>query len=81
MKYLILILLLLGIFWYYKKKRVKAKLEQRRLQMEMRACFSCGIFFPQNQGKILKKGSQEFFFCSDKCVEEYVLKEEERTCS
>ncbi len=81
MKYLILILLLLGVFWYYKKKRFKAKQEQKSRQMEMCACLSCGIFFPQNQGKILKKGSQELFFCSDKCLKKYLLKEGERTCS
>jgi hypothetical protein len=81
MKYLLLILLFLGVFWYYKKKRIKARRERERLQMEMQACFSCGVFLPLSQGQRLKKGSQEIFFCSEKCLKDYLLKEEEKICS
>lgn len=79
MKYLILILFFLGVFGIIKSG---LKLNRSKEVAKWRCVLVCPVeFFPQNQGKILKKGSQELFFCSDKCLKEYLLKEGERTCS
>lgn len=79
MKYLLLILAFLVIFWYYKKKRVKEKTAKRALEMEMRACKNCGVYFSVPGDKDPRKSeNRDLQFCSEKCYREYLEKSGKR---
>ncbi len=78
MKLLIILLLIFFLFWYYRKKIQVLKSEKQKekaLKLEMRACESCGVFFPATEGYKIKREDKEINFCSEKCFKEFLLRE------
>ncbi|MFN4197008.1 MAG: hypothetical protein ACK4FM_03260 [Caldimicrobium sp.] len=79
MKYLLLMLAIFVIFWYYKKSRSKKKITKRALEMEMRACKNCGVYFSLPEDKSPGElENRDLQFCSEKCYREYLEKSGER---
>lgn len=76
MKYLILALLFFLIFWYYKKRRLSPKPKRGSLEVEMRPCSLCGVYFASSEGHSLEEGSKVLHFCSEKCLKEYQEKKQ-----
>lgn len=76
MKYLVLALLFFLLFWYYKKGRLSSKPKRGPLEVEMRPCSLCGVYFVFSEGHSLEEGSKVLYFCSEKCLKEYQEKKE-----
>ena len=78
MKLLIIFLLIFGFFWYYRRKKIffqKIRKKVQALKVEMKSCENCGIFFSESEGYRLKRENKELFFCSEKCLKEFLSKE------
>ncbi|MGC9141932.1 MAG: hypothetical protein ACP5IN_06250 [Caldimicrobium sp.] len=69
MKLLIIFLLIFGFFRYYRRKKLQA------LKIEMKSCENCGIFFSESEGYHIERDHKELFFCSEKCLKEFLSKE------
>ncbi|MGC9017265.1 MAG: hypothetical protein ACP5JQ_03690 [Caldimicrobium sp.] len=72
MKLLIIFLLIFVIFWYYRYYRRK---KVQALKIEMKSCENCGIFFSESEGYHIERDHKELFFCSEKCLKEFLSKE------
>ncbi|MGC9109361.1 MAG: hypothetical protein ACP5HI_03830 [Caldimicrobium sp.] len=78
MKLLIIFLLIFVIFWYYRRKKIffqKIRKKVPALKIEMKSCENCGIFFSESEGYHIERDHKELFFCSEKCLKEFLSKE------
>ncbi|MCS7149730.1 MAG: hypothetical protein RMI93_03200 [Caldimicrobium sp.] len=69
MKYLILILLFFLLFWYYKRRKAK---QRETGTVEMKPCMQCGVYFPENSGLKDAREEKTIYFCSRRCLREYL---------
>ncbi len=78
MKYLFLVVLFFIIFWYYKKRKVRTQ-EKKRLELQLKACFNCGIYVAQGEAIKITSENKEILFCSERCLKEYLKRN--KVCS
>ncbi len=75
MKFLIILLLFILFLWYYRKRKLEKLVKKKVLEVEMRACDNCGVFFSAKEPLATKEETKILFFCSEKCYREYLDKE------